>query len=126
MTDQIYDDRARAYVGAREALEAANQVKARWRSVTYDGTPESEARLGDALPADYWSLIAEAAVLAQLARAEAGVGMLAGNYLVDRAERLDRKKRRQLREGVFEKLAEQRKQAEAVTTHDHATEGTGI
>lgn len=117
MTDQIYDDRAAAYVGAREALKAANQIKSRYRSTVYDGTPESE--IVDGLPADYWSLMAEAGVLAQLARADVSVGLLAGNYLVDQNERIHRNKRRRYDERVHATIQEAAKRAADVTTHDH-------
>lgn len=95
MTDQIFDDRAGAYVGAREALKAANQIKVQTqRAATVD--PEDGQIVVDELGDEYWSLIAEAAVLSNLARADATVGFLAGNYLVDQQKRIKRNRQSDL------------------------------
>lgn len=122
MTDQIFDERAAAYVGAREALKAANQIKVQLRRDALTD-PENqgydEIELGD----EYWSLIAEAGVLAQLAQTDAAVGYLAGNYLVDQQQRIQGNKRRRIREDVHAKIQANRERAEAVTTHDHAVDG---
>lgn len=85
MTHQIFDDRAAAYVGARERLKAADRVKLEHQRDVVAGRASTDP---DELPAAYWSLIAEAAVLAQLARVDASVGLLAGGYLVDQQERI--------------------------------------
>lgn len=113
MTDQIFDDRAAAYVGAREHLDAATQLKAEHHRAVLE-----DRAVPDELPAEYWALIAEAAVLSNLARADAAVGYLAGHYRVDQGERIDRAKRRQLKEGIRSKLAEVRERGEGVTKHD--------
>lgn len=117
MTDQIFDDRASAYVGAREALKAATAIKVQARrDELTDSGGMAPAELGD----EYWSLIAEAAVLSNLARADAAVGYLAGNYTVDQAKRIERNKRQRIREDVHARIQASREAAEAVTTHDHA------
>lgn len=125
MTDQIFDARAAAFVGAREHIRAAQELKAR---IVND--PEgADGFMVDDLPAEYWALIAEAGVLAHLATADAAVGFLAGHYEVDQAQRIARNKRKGQREGIRAQLDELRaRAAEApakhpdVTTHDHSVE----
>jgi hypothetical protein len=106
MTDQIWDDRASAYVGAREALKAAQQIKVQARRDAI-ADPENGGFKPAELSDEYWGLIAEAAVLSNLARCDAAVGMIAGNYLADQAQRIQRNKRRRIREDVHAKIQEQ-------------------
>lgn len=105
MTDQIFDDRASAYVGAREALKAAGKAKAEHVRAVYEGRAIGDP---DELPPAYWGLLAEAGVLAQLARADIAVGLLAGNYLVDQERRIRKNKDRQLHEQIQAKAAAKR------------------
>lgn len=82
-TPTIYDDRAAAYVGAREAIKAAQKLKV-----------DRKNRVVEPLPELYWALLAEAAVLADLARADMNVGLLAGGYLVDQQRRIEENRAR--------------------------------
>lgn len=113
MTDQIFDDRAAAYVGARERLKLADQIKAGARREAIEATAGLEPA---ELPEEYWGAIAAAAVLAHLATADAAVGYLAGNHLVDQAQRIDRNKRRRIREDVHSRI-QASAAAEGVTKH---------
>ena len=63
-----YDDRARAFVQARELLDEAQSMRKLWAEPV-DGDDQGAAP--DELPAEYWAAIAEANVLAQLARSGA-------------------------------------------------------
>lgn len=83
----VYDDRARAFVQARELIEQAQATREEWARAV-----EEERDVADELPAEYWAAIAEAAVLAQLARSEAGVGYLAGAHMVARKDRRDQRR----------------------------------
>lgn len=107
MTDQLSDDRAGAYVGAREALRAAQQIKVQARRDAI-ADPENGGYLPIVLSDEYWALIAEAAILSNLARADVGVGIVSGTYLADQAQRITRNKRRRIHEDVQAKLAEHR------------------
>ena len=89
MTEQIFDDRASSYVGAREALKAAAQIKARIHPAVRDTLP---------LPDSYWGNLLEAAILAHLATADPTVGLLAGNYLVEQEKRVRRNKSSEIRD----------------------------
>ena len=100
MTDQIFDDRARAFVDARERLEQADLLKMHYHQAVLEDRADP-----DQLPPEYWALIAEANVLAQLARAEAGVGYLAGAHAVEKKP-TGRQKRRRIRGDVRAALAE--------------------
>ncbi|QFG06053.1 hypothetical protein KDW75_gp51 [Mycobacterium phage Mercurio] len=84
----VYDDRARAFVQARDLLESARATREAWAQAV-----EDDRAAPDELPAEYWAAIAEANVLAQLARCDAGVGMMAGAYAVQ-AKTVDRRSRR--------------------------------
>lgn len=97
----VYDDRARAFVQARELIEQAQATREEWARAV-----EEERDVADELPAEYWAAIAEAAVLAQLARSEAGVGYLAGAHMVARKDRRDQ--RREARQRVTRALDERR------------------
>ena len=68
------------------------------------------------LPPEYWALIAEAAVLAQLARADAAVGFLAGNVVVAEAQKAVRWKHRRIRQDVQARIQASRERAERPTT----------
>jgi hypothetical protein len=61
MTEQIHDHRVSGYLGAREALDAAQRIR----------TDHNTSGATEPLPETYWSTLAEAAVLAKLARADA-------------------------------------------------------
>lgn len=122
MTDQIWDDRASAYVGAREALKAAQRIKVQARRDAI-ADPENGGFHPIELSDEYWSLLDEASILAQLARADISVGLLAGNYLVDQEQRIRRNRNKQRRDDVHARLNAARDRAEAVTTHDHAVDG---
>ncbi|QFG10131.1 hypothetical protein PBI_LEMURIA_51 [Mycobacterium phage Lemuria] len=98
MTEAIaFDDRARAFVEARELIAQAQATREEWVGAVLDDrdTP-------DELPAEYWAAIAEANVLAQLAQADAAVGFLAGAHAVARKERRDL--RRDARRAIRSKL----------------------
>ncbi|OAN41143.1 hypothetical protein [Mycolicibacterium iranicum] len=97
MTNQIFDDRAAAYVGARERLKAAESLK-----VTERG--ELKCGLADPLPPLYWGLLAEAQILAELASADSSVGLIAGNYLLDQEERIERNRGRERARRLVETL----------------------
>ncbi|AKF14551.1 hypothetical protein SEA_CAMBIARE_49 [Mycobacterium phage Cambiare] len=116
MTDQLFDDRAGAYVGAREALKAAQQIKVQARRDAI-ADPENGGYLPITLSDEYWALIAEAAILSNLARADAGVGIVSGHYLADQAQRIERNRRRRTREDVHAKLAEVRERTERGRPH---------
>lgn len=96
-----FDDRARAFVQSRELIEQAQAIRAEWTGDVSDDDPGP-----DELPVEYWALLAEAGVLAQLADAEAGVGYLAGAHMVARKDRRD--VRREARHRVTRALDERR------------------
>lgn len=76
---QPVDARPSAWIGAHERIAAAQKLKLE---------PGSNNRVADPLPELYWATLAEAAVLADLARAPGAVGYLAGAHLAGRAERI--------------------------------------
>lgn len=75
-----YDDRAAAYVGARNLLKAAQELRV-----------GPKGRVLEPLPEVYWALLAEARILTELAKADGQIGHLAGAHMVemedDRARR---------------------------------------
>lgn len=85
------DARASAWIGAHERIEAAQKLKL-----------DEKRRVRDPLPELYWATIAEAAVLADLARTNQTTGLHAGGYLVEQHDR--RLERVRLREDVRAKL----------------------
>ena len=88
----VYDDRARAFVQARELLDEAQSMRKLWAEPV-DGDDDDQGDAPDELPAEYHALVAEAGVLAQLARCDADVGMMAGAYVVQ-AKATDRRSQR--------------------------------
>lgn len=88
----VYDDRARAFVQARELLDEAQSMRKLWVEPV-DGDDDDQGDAPDELPAEYWALLEEAGLLAQLARCDAGVGMMAGAYAVQ-AKTVDRRSQR--------------------------------
>lgn len=88
----VYDDRARAFVQARELLDEAQSMRRLWVEPV-EGDAEDQGDAPDELPAEYHALIDEAGVLAQLARCDAGVGMMAGAHAVQ-AKTVDRRQAR--------------------------------
>ncbi|ABE67307.1 hypothetical protein SEA_PINKYOSHI_49 [Mycobacterium phage PinkYoshi] len=77
-TPQPADARASAWIGAHERIVAAQKLKV-----------DHKKRVVDPLPELYWATLAEAAVLAELARADQTTGLHAGGYLVDQQERIE-------------------------------------
>jgi hypothetical protein len=94
VTDQILDDRAGAYVGALEHLKLAERIKGDARRAAIMD-PDNGGLKPVVLSDEYWSAIAVAAILSNLARADATVGILAGNYLGGRDKRIQENRRRQ-------------------------------
>lgn len=72
---EILDLRANAFVSAWERVETAQKLKV-----------DPHGRLVEPLPESYWALMAEAAILADLARAGADTGIAAGTHLLRRKE----------------------------------------
>ncbi|QOC58873.1 hypothetical protein SEA_JOLENE_49 [Mycobacterium phage Jolene] len=77
-TPQPADARASAWIGAHERIVVAQKLKV-----------DHKKRVVDPLPELYWATLAEAAVLAELARADQTTGLHAGGYLVDQQERIE-------------------------------------
>ncbi|AEL98520.1 hypothetical protein CL64_gp48 [Mycobacterium phage Liefie] len=78
-TPQPADARASAWIGAHERIVAAQKLKV-----------DHKKRVVDPLPELYWATLAEAAVLAELARADQTTGLHAGRYLVDQQQRIEK------------------------------------
>lgn len=80
MTDHLppADARASAWVAAYDTLRAAQKLKI---------DPETGCHR-DTLPDAYWALLAEAAIYADLGRADQTTGFLAGGHLTQRDERI--------------------------------------
>ena len=98
MTDQIHDDRAAAYVQARELLTAAGDVRNAYFVSAAEGRATGHP---DELPDAYWALVTEADILSRLASCDAPVGYLAGAHMVQRKNRpteIDGIRRRALRD----------------------------
>lgn len=98
MTEQIHDDRAAAYVQARELLTAAGDVRNAYFVAAAEGRANGDP---DELPDAYWALVTEAEILSRLASCDAPVGYLAGAHMVQRKSRsteLDGIRRRALRD----------------------------
>ncbi|QDF19779.1 hypothetical protein QEH38_gp47 [Mycobacterium phage LilSpotty] len=95
-TPQPVDARASAWIGAHERIAAAQKLKV-----------DGEHRVVDPLPELYWATLAEAAVLAELARADQTVGLHAGGYPVDQQERIE-ESRSSVRRLVHEAAARSR------------------
>lgn len=97
MTEQIHDDRAAAYVQARELLTAAGDV----RNAYFVAASEGRTDGSDEIPEPYWALVTEAEILSRLASCDTPVGYLAGAHMVQRKNRaaeLDGIRRRTLRD----------------------------
>jgi hypothetical protein len=99
MTDQLYDDRAAAYIGARDRLKAAEQVKA----ALHKAHPRELDKIE--FPDLYWSNIAEAAILSNLARADSPVGYAAGNYFAELDRRAERRERAKQGRELIDRIA---------------------
>ncbi|QFG10003.1 hypothetical protein KDW74_gp49 [Mycobacterium phage Antsirabe] len=102
-TTQQFDDRAAAYVEARNRISDAQALREAHVRAALEGRADP-----DALPETYHALVDEADVLAQLANVEAIVGLMAGRALVEAGERRYRDRRRQIHRDVQAKLAEVR------------------
>lgn len=81
----VYDDRARAFVQARELLDEAQSMRKLWAEPV-DGDDQGDAP--DELPAEYWALLEEAGVLAQLARCDAGAYAVQAKAVDRRSQRI--------------------------------------
>ena len=84
MTTHPADARPSCMVAALDNIRAAQKLKLE---------PGTKNRVREPLPELYWSLMAEAAIYAELARAEVSVGFAAGEHLVQRDERVREQKR---------------------------------
>ncbi|AHJ86599.1 hypothetical protein Jolie2_49 [Mycobacterium phage Jolie2] len=107
----VFDDRARAFVQARELIEQAQATRQEWTQAVLDDrdTP-------DELPAEYWAAIAEANVLAQLAQSDPAVGYLAGAHIVaSKPDRRDLRREARRRLGSVEARRSLRPEAERGT-----------
>lgn len=84
MTDHLPppDLRVSAFVGAWERIEAAQKLKV-----------DHKNRVREPLPELYWATLAEAAILADLARADQTTGFFAGGHLTQRDERIRQNRR---------------------------------
>ena len=105
MTTHPADARPSCMVAALDNIRAAQKLKLE---------PGTKNRVREPLPELYWSLMAEAAIYAELARADVSVGFAAGAHLVQRDERIREQKR----------LFADRAAADAMT--DGAEAGHGI
>lgn len=84
MTTHPADARPSCMVAALDNIRAAQKLKLE---------PGTKNRVREPLPELYWSLMAEAAIYAELARADVSVGLVAGEHLVQRDERVREQKR---------------------------------
>lgn len=82
------DARSSAWIGAHERLTAAQKLKV-----------DAKNRVVEPLPEIYWATLAEAAILADLARADQTTGLGAGGYLVARDGRIETRRSR-IRDGI--------------------------
>lgn len=107
------DARPSCMVAALDNIRAAQKLKLE---------PGTKNRVREPLPELYWSLMAEAAIYAELARADVSVGFAAGAHLVQRDERIREQKR------LFADRAAQRHphRAAADAMTDGAEAGHGI
>lgn len=84
MTTHPADARPSCMVAALDNIRAAQKLKLE---------PGTKNKAREQLPELYWSLMAEAAIYAELARADVSVGFAAGEHLVQRDERIREQKR---------------------------------
>ena len=113
MTTHPADARPSCMVAALDNIRAAQKLKLE---------PGTKNKAREQLPELYWSLMAEAAIYAELARADVSVGFAAGAHLVQRDERIREQKR------LFADRAAQRHphRAAADAMTDGAEAGHGI
>lgn len=85
MTDHPTDGRPSCMVAALDTIRAAQKLKLQ---------PGSKGKVREKLPELYWSLIAEAAIYAELAKAPTEVGIAAGSHMTtrDKQKRISRNK----------------------------------
>lgn len=79
MTHHPADARPSCMVAALDTIRAAQKLKLE---------PGTKNQAREQLPELYWSLMAEAAIYAELARADVNVGLIAGGHLAARDERI--------------------------------------
>lgn len=85
MTDYLSDARPACMVAALDTLRAAQKLKLE---------PGSKTRAVEHLPELYWALVAEAAIYAELAKADAPTGIAAGSHMERRHDRIRENRRR--------------------------------
>lgn len=98
MTDYPIDARPSCMVAALDTLRAAQKLKLE---------PGKNGRVREHLPELYWSLMTEAAIYAELAKAPDVVGIAAGSHMTARDEGI-RERRTRIRRDVQAKLNEVR------------------
>lgn len=113
MTHHPADARPAFMVAARDRIEAAQQLKLE---------PGSKTRVRETLPDLYWSLIAEAAIYADLARADYATGLTAGVHLTEREARIEGARDR-AREAVKRAGRPRVSSLDGTTEVDHAGHG---